>query len=546
MTKKLNIMIIAFLALVSCMIAPVCAETLTGTLGSTSQNQTAYVLGHSGEAWESTGLMGVLVNNIEFSPGTLSLIRFDNGFKPNYGAGLLDGNTTTFEGKIGTDVICTGTMGYQRLFDNAWPTPNELDGYQYITFDTWNVSAYTGTQTIAFTYDPWELTGLTVSRANTGSVPSGSISLGTNYGYFPIGSYLITKDVNFLNEYTATKPAGAGISGTVTKLVGGILYNSRAYITDGSTGASLTSQGTMTSVAFNFSVPAESIGVNVQDSSLNWWNSSILFAATVPTVTPTPTTTIPAGYVRNNLYIWDQNDAQISGADIDVLDVEAATWTNRTADADGWITIDTLPYHTVNIYAHYPTSNIYLPNEILGLETGYYGGHNWVLVLYPYVSTPSGYVTLYINTRNYDTKAVLTGVNLQIKNLVTGATTGESTGSTDSASTVVTNATNYQITGSKAGYLSKTVVINSGEAASKTVVLELSKATVTTAPTSTIPPGGVTPVITVDPSDPSLHGGDTSMKAQEMMNWLAMNGMMLVQLCFLVTVFALLGIKFGK
>jgi hypothetical protein len=279
---------------------------------------------------------------------------------------------------------------------------------------------------------------------------------------------------------------------------------------------------------------------------LVWANTTLLFTAVVPTVTPTPTTTIPAGYVRNNLYVWDQNDAQISGADVDVLDVEAGTWTNHTADADGWITIDTLPYHTVDIYAHYPTSNIYLPNEILGLETGYYGGHNWVLVLYPYTTTPAGFVTLYINTRNYDGKAVLTGVNLQIKNLVTGAITGESTGSTDSVSTVVTNATNYQITGSKSGYLSKTLVVNSGEGPSKTVVVELSKATVTTAPTSTIPPGGVTPVITVDPSDPSLHGGDTSLKAQEMMNWLAMNGMMLVQLCFLVTVFALLGIKFGK
>ena len=78
------------------------------------------------------------------------------------------------------------------------------------------------------------------------------------------------------------------------------------------------------------------------------------------------------------------------------------------------------------------------------------------------------------------------------------------------------------------------------------MILELSKATVTAAPTSTIPPGGVTPVITQDPNDPSLRGGDTSLKAQEMMNWIAMNGMTLVQLCFLVTVLALMGVKLGK
>jgi hypothetical protein len=232
--------------------------------------------------------------------------------------------------------------------------------------------------------------------------------------------------------------------------------------------------------------------------------------------------TIPAGYVRNNLYIWDQNDAQISGADIDVLDVEAGTWTNTTADADGWITVDTLPYHTVNVYAHYPTSNIYLPNEILGLETGYYGGHNWVIVLYPYVSTPSGFVTLYINTRDYDSKAVLTGVSLQIKNLVTGATTGERTGSTDSVQTVVTNATNYQITGSKSGYLGKTIVINSGEASSKTVVVELSRATVTPTVTGTVILGEITVRPSYSPGcDPAAydaatctHGKDTDMMNQ--------------------------------
>jgi hypothetical protein len=74
----------------------------------------------------------------------------------------------------------------------------------------------------------------------------------------------------------------------------------------------------------------------------------------------------------------------------------------------------------------------------------------------------------------------------------------------------------------------------------------LSKLTVTPTITATPLPGEVTPRPTTDPNDPSLHGGDTSLKAQEMMNWLAMNGMDLVQLCFLVTVLALLGVKFGK
>jgi hypothetical protein len=524
------------------MIAPVCAETLTGSLGSSglvSQNYNST----SGSSQTPGSFTILKIYDIEYTAGMESFIHFDAvGQLPSWGGGVDPSSWSgPFTANITTTQIGSGTIGYQRLYTTGGI---EQPGYQYLLFDVWNVSSYSGDQTVSLFFNT---TAFSASQGYVGPPPSpdsGTVVFRAFDAPFT-GFYTINKDTTFLNEYVATKPSGIGISGYVTKNVGGTIYTSQAFITDAN-GVTLSGQSGVNDDQFNFTTSSESIKVAVYSNGAIWYISPVLFAAATPTITPTPTTTIPPGYVRNNLYIWDQNDAQISGADIDVLDVEAATWTNRTADADGWITIDTLPYHTVNIYAHYPTSNIYLPNEILGLETGYYGGHNWVLVLYPYVSTPSGYVTLYINTRNYDTKAVLTGVNLQIKNLVTGATTGESTGSTDSASTVVTNATNYQITGSKAGYLSKTVVINSGEAASKTVVLELSKATVTTAPTSTIPPGGVTPVITVDPSDPSLHGGDTSLKAQEMMNWLAMNGMMLVQLCFLVTVFALLGIKFGK
>ena len=163
-----------------------------------------------------------------------------------------------------------------------------------------------------------------------------------------------------------------------------------------------------------------------------------------------------------------------------------------------------------------------------------------MIVLYPYTTTPTGFVTLYINTRDYDSKAVLTNVNLQIKNLVTLAVTGESTGSTDSVTTVVTNATNYQITGSKSGYLSKTININSGETSSKTVVVELSKATVTPAITSTIPPGGITPVVTPDPAGAPGDAGYSNAKGQEIMDYLASHGMELVSICFVVTILGLL------
>jgi hypothetical protein len=548
---KKTILVIALLALVSMMIAPVMAQTLTGTLGGGFVNVTTYNLSVATRPYVPF-VSPLGISNPEYSVDTVALIRFDtDGDRATYASGsTVAGNQTEFVAYNGSNfatagIVATGMIGFQRLWDTAWPVPNEINGYQYLTFDYWDMANVTGGLYLDYSY---------LELANPGSAsydapPPGKMGFyGTSGGHSGFGSgiYYQNVDSSMYAEYSATKPGGLGITGTISKLSGGTTYPSKAWIFNGTSGEVLTNQYTVMTSNLVFNVPAQTIKIGIQDAGLNWYNSSVLFTPTVPTVTPTPTTTIPAGYVRNNLYVWDQNDAQIVGADVDVLDVEAATWTNTTADADGWITIDTLPYHTVNVYAHYPTANIYLPNEILGLETGYYGGHNWVLVLYPYTTTPAGFVTLYINTRNYDSKAVLTGVNLQIKNLVTGATTGESTGLTDSVTTVVTNATNYQITGSKSGYLSKTININSGEGPSKTVVLELSKATVTTAPTSTIPPGGVTPVVTVDPSDPSLHGGDTSMKAQEMMNWLAMNGMMLVQLCFLITIFALLGVKLGK
>ena len=541
MMKQKAILIIALLALVSMMIAPVCAETLTGTLGGSGINTSAYYIEASGTGGGS--LTSIFVNDIEYSAGTTALIRWDclptnNAYMVTYSGTKLSGNQTTFIGNISAVTVATGWIGYSRVFD--WLGNPICGGYQWVQFNTYNITGYTGDQTITLTYGYLDGMGPAPGgTARSSDPPRGRMA------FYHAGDYIDNIAISFQNSYTATKPSGLGISGSIIKSVGGVVYPSKGYVFNASNLSQiLSSDFTVNNYPFNFTTNVESIKLGVEDSLGNLFYSPILFTAAgptpTPTVTPTPAPTIPAGYVRNNLYVWDQNDAQISGADVDVRDVENGSWTNTTADADGWITIDTLPYHTVNVYAHYPTAGIYLPNEILGLETGYYGGHNWVLVLYPYVSTPSGFVTLYINTRNYDTKAVLTGVGIQLKNLVTGAITGESTGSTDSVSTVVTNATNYQITGSKSGYISKTIIINSGEALSKTVVLELSKATVTPAITSTIPPGGVTPVVTLDPAGAPGDAGYSNAKGQEIMDYLASHGMELVSICFVVTILGLL------
>jgi hypothetical protein len=553
MTKKLNIMVIALLALVLMMITPVTATAYTEIIGGSGLSVREGAKSPATAAVSLSYQKKWISNDNPSLPGLQYIY-----YKSTGGSNLTDMPVyiaETIDWYALSDVNKTHSLATAQL-----STTYEIGGYRTLALSftkRFELSELTGTTQIFnatwtgnqswydLTFGAKETIGA-INGTETPFVPINTAGSYTQYlGPANVADTYLYSDYDSIlnwNLFVSGTPGLLPISVTLTPVAGTSSINYYVY-NNGLLNRSTTSIVS----AVNYSHGWNPLLIVINSSSVPTYTftKTFDFSAFTPTVTPTPITTIPAGYVRNNLYVWDQNDAQISGADVDVLDVEAATWTNTTADADGWITIDTLPYHTVNIYAHYPTANIYLPNEILGLETGYYGGHNWVLVLYPYVSTPSGYVTLYINTRNYDTKAVLTGVNLQIKNLVTGATTGESTGSTDSASTVVTNATNYQITGSKAGYLSKTVVINSGEAASKTVVLELSRATASPTPTPTLS-GQPTAVPTQDENDPILHDGDTSLKAQEMMNWLAMNGMMLVQLCFLVTIFALLGVKLGK
>jgi hypothetical protein len=125
-----------------------------------------------------------------------------------------------------------------------------------------------------------------------------------------------------------------------------------------------------------------------------------------------------------------------------------------------------------------------------------------------------------------------------------GATTIQVTDSAGLTRFVVPNNTMIYLTGKKTGYQTVTKSVQVGPGTSKFVSLSLLTATVTTSPTRTPNPGETTPRPTYDPDDPA-NTGNTNAKAQGMMNWLAMNGLSLVQLCFLITILALIGVKFG-
>lgn len=75
-TKKQFILIIALLALVSMMIVPVCAETLTGTLGESITVYDNYIVGK--ESSTTDILKKMYASNIEYTNGLDTIVIVSN------------------------------------------------------------------------------------------------------------------------------------------------------------------------------------------------------------------------------------------------------------------------------------------------------------------------------------------------------------------------------------------------------------------------------------------------------------------------------------
>ena len=303
--KQKAILIIALLALVSMMIAPVMAESLTGTIGGDSVNSQSYSLTPN---WAYPGYFSsITVNGSEYIPPAFILVRFDDGTIPNYASQGLprapSGNTTSVYICYSTEP-CTqlnnrghGTIGYQRNFDNAFPTSNEIDGFQWIDITDFNSTGVTGFNKFNLIFD-FELNTVYVPTfISPESIPPAGISFGGSPGGSASGNYLLNTVLSFANDYSATKPAGIGIMGVLLKDSGACDPNcpSRGFVYNGATGALITSDSTINSVDLSFETTLETIIFGATDANMNHYNSSILFSVAVPTVTPTPTptTTIP-------------------------------------------------------------------------------------------------------------------------------------------------------------------------------------------------------------------------------------------------------------
>ena len=535
--KHRAITVIALLALVSLMIAPVSAETLTGTLGGYGYNQTEFGIAFVGSEGK---IEHIYSNDIENTGSMYSMIYWPNHIIDT-DAGAPDRPSVSFiayalvtkDGPRIDDIpVATGTIGYQKIYNSATPPVEQTTGYVWIVFDEWNITGRSGDLNLELDFPQSALYNYTTpSYGASTPVPSGGICFArTGSENCETGGYSNIKSYSAQGDYTAIKPSGLGITGYVNKT-----GNSRIFVTNVSDYV-VASDNLANENDFVFNVWPNQIYINLLSPDNTWYNSSLLFliGPPPPTVTPTPSPTIPPGYIVTYVRTFDPlTNSDIHGTNISMYDVEAAVWTNYTADPDGRGEIYTLPYHTLNLYGTYPTDGVYNDAELLGAETGYTGGKLFYLDMYPYTPAPaSGYVELYTTIRNRDDKSPVTYASIGTTIISTGAYFGSSSGSTGTDIYTYPNDTALRIIVNKPGYLTATVYTNTGDDEKKYVIIDMDRSTVTPTVTGTVLPGETT-------VRPTIDSRTDSEKDSDMMNQVRDAGPILISLAILATLFGL-------
>ena len=281
MKKQTLILALVLLILVSGT-GIVSAQNLNGTLGSNT-----WISKNFGTTGSLSGIQPYTfsVVNIELTGNAKSFVHFDKiGTHASFDPNAPNYAATSFNLTLSGQEVATGTMGYQRNFNNAWPIPSEIEGYRYWLFNSWNITGLSGNLDLVLNYDASKLYNFTYDYpAGLINDPSGGFALiGASYSgawYSILGNFTWNQENPFHNGWNATKPSGLGITGWIVKNSNGIFpYPSRAYIFDGLTNNPITSQSLVTSDDFYFNVPAESIKIGVIDSSGTLYNTSVLFA----------------------------------------------------------------------------------------------------------------------------------------------------------------------------------------------------------------------------------------------------------------------------
>ena len=526
---------IALLALVSLVIIPVSAETVTGTLGGTNFSQTTFTV--------DEGLAGITpdriyFNDIENTGNMYSVIlapkhilTVDEDAPTGNTAGFTAYLLTTYNGvRVDEIPVATGRVGYQQIFDSSTPPVQQTTGYFWIVFDTWNITGRSGDGYLELNYtDIYDLYNVTVPHKDVSTpVPSGGIGIGfSTSNAVGSGDYINNRYDPVTGNYIAIKPSGLGIAGNVSKI-----GNSRIFIENVSEYV-VASDNLANEDTFNFNVVGNQIYIKMLSTSGSWYNSSLLFSSGEPTPTPT----FPPGYSRTYFRCADTNtDGSVSGCNIQLKDVESNVWSNATDLDDGIWYIDTLPLHTIDAY---------------GDATGYTNGsrigvQEWNMMRYTipmipgYLPPPAeGYVWVYVHVTDFSGTTNLPGatVSLSGSGLSTVVTTTDSSGI---AMLQWQNVTTAFINAAKPGYTTGMRVIETSDFGPDFVTIALHQGTYT----STITP---TPSISGAPTAaPTLDPRTDTEKDTAMMNQVRDAGPILISLAILATIMGLLKLMAKK
>lgn len=246
----------------------------------------------------------------------------------------------------------------------------------------------------------------------------------------------------------------------------------------------------------------------------------------------------------------------VLNSSIQLNDIENSSWINATGLInDGMSSITTLEGHHINAYAqalgYSDADDLNLIND--GLPRS--------IMMWPTFAknVSAGNVSVYVTVKDKDTKANIVGAQVTISTQAMSVST--TTNDAGIAYFIVNNNTMCLVTASAQGlgYLAATTTINTGSAnggsAAAAATILLGKST-TVIPTYTVPttlPGGGTPVptVTILPGceDTISAAGQEKCRAAQSnqgLSFLSGNLLGLIQICFVVTILYLLGIKLGK
>lgn len=532
--------IIIFL-LLALLVSPAMAETLTATVGTVGGivSVTDLVGTWTYDDGGFYGLPHILhFNNIENDFG-LEAVVLHTGTKLGGYDGEHKGVSIPFTARL-TDiagpVLFTGSIGYTRIF-TGFPAA-ETDGYIYLVTDDFNehTVGYSGARTVYLDYNEADFFGTWIRpTGNNGDYGTDLAMVAftppTMYGIGYAGEYYINKYNSFQNEYTATKPAGIGITGTISKEVNSVWYPSRVFIYNGTNpNVVLASESEVNITPFSFNVPASSIIIGFYYTLPAQINTSALFAVAAPTPTPT-TTAAPSGYIRTYVQTVDGLGAAIHDSNIQIKDVESGTWSNFTSQFDGTGWIDTPPAHTIDAYGD-ATGFISTHRSGLAPFDGVYE-----LILWRVGSIfdhDVGNVNLIVVVNDRTTKLPVPSAAVRVTG-PTGTTQQQTTGIGGTTQFEVVNLSTMSITVAATGYKDASKGFATTAFGPDTVRVELDRQVVTPIITSTPLPGELT-------ARPTLDSRTTSEKDIAIMGLIRNNGESLVMLAIIVTFVSLIGL----